>query len=301
MPTKYELQAARRLAIRQARYETAIQGVLREALRKIEADLKVIYNKYAVDGVLTKAQMTQYNRLATLKRQLIADLNPALRANVVTLTRLRPEQYQAAFFNYAWTIDQQAGIALSWGTVNKRAITETLGNRFFSKAVRDYGPNARRWVREAVNDGLIRGKSYQRMARDLKGAINSTYNQALTIVRTEGGYAQSAGQSDAYVAAQEQGVQGVRRWIATLDNVTRGDHAAMDAAPQQEDGLYHLPGGETARYPRDMSLSAGNRINCRCDETFEIDGYAPELRRTREDGIVPNQTYAEWVMDRRTF
>ena len=278
--------------------------VLRAALRKIETDLKVIYNKYAVDGVLTKANMTQYNRLATLERKLIAELNPALRKNVVTMNRLRPEQYQASFFQYAWAIDQQGRVALDWGTLNRRAVTETLGNRFFNKARRNYGPNARRWVREAVNEGLIRGKSFQRMARDLKGAINSTYNQALTIVRTEGGYAQSAGQSDAYDLATEQGVEATRRWLATLDMITRGSHAGADGLARAKDGLYHLPGGgygATGRFPKDVSFSAGNRINCRCDETFEIEGYEPELRRTRDEGLVPNQTYATWASDRKMF
>ena len=301
MPTRYEIQAARRLAALLVSKERQIQAALASALGQMRADMGKIYETYAVDGVLTKAQMTQYNRLATMEQQILADLNPAITRNLATIDKLRPQQYQASFFNYAWTIDQETRIALKWGVLNEKAVAEALASEFYHISKIRYGQGARLAVRAAVNDGLIRGKSYQQMAKDLRGAVNTTYNKALVIARTEGGYAQSAGQMAAYDKAAAQGVEGQITWIATLDGKTRGDHAAMDGVPRQSDGLFHLPGGDRGRFPHDEMLSAGNRINCRCDTTFEIDGYAPELRRTREDGIIPNQTYAEWAMDRRTF
>ena len=301
MPTRYELQAARRLERLLISRERQIQAALADALGKMRADMGKIYERYAVDGVLSKAQMTQYNRLATMEAQILADLNPAIRSNLATIDKLRPQQYQASFFNYAWTVDQETQIALKWGVLNKNAVAEALESEFYHISKQRYGMNARFAVRSAVNDGLIQGKSYQRMARDLRGAINTTYNRALVIARTEGGFAQSAGQMAAYDTAAAQGVEGAITWIATLDGKTRGDHAAMDGMPRGDDGLFHLPGGDRGRFPHDEMLSAGNRINCRCDSAFEVTGLEPELRRTREDGIVPNQTYADWVLDRRTF
>lgn len=301
MPTRYELQAARRLERLLVSRERQVQRALADALVKMRADMGLIYERYAVNGILSKAQMTQYNRLATMEKQILADLNPAIRKNIGTMNRLRPEQYQASFFNYAWTIDQQGGIALKWGMLNERAVLEALDSEFYRISKVRYGQGARLAVRSAVNDGLIRGKSYENMARDLRGAINTTYKRALVITRTEGGFAQSAGQMAAFDTAAAQGVEGEITWIATLDDKTRGDHAAMDGMPRRDDGLFHLPGGDQGHFPHDEMLSAGNRINCRCDTTFEISGYEPELRRIRDEGIVPNQTYADWVLDRRMF
>jgi len=301
MPTRYEIQAARRLERILISRERQIQKALADALAKMRADMGKIYERYAVNGVLTKAQMTQYNRLATMEKQILADLNPAIRNNLTAIDRLRPQQYQASFFNYAWAVDQETRIALSWGALNEKAVAEALSSEFYHISKIRYGQDARLAVRSAVNDGLIRGKSYQQMARDLRGAINTTYNRALVIARTEGGFAQSAGQMAAYDKAATQGVEGEITWIATLDGKTRGDHAAMDGVPRREDGLFHLPGGDRGKFPRDEMLSAANRINCRCDTIFEVSGYEPQLRRTREDGLIPNQTYADWILDRRTF
>jgi hypothetical protein len=41
--------------------------------------------------------------------------------------------------------------------------------------------------------------------------------------------------------------------------------------------------------------------NCRCDIRFEIEGFEPTIRRSREDGIVPYQTYDTWKEDKQTF
>lgn len=38
--------------------------------------------------------------------------------------------------------------------------------------------------------------------------------------------------------------------------------------------------------------------NCRCSVRAEIDGYKPEFRRTREEGIIPYETYREWEENR---
>jgi hypothetical protein len=36
-------------------------------------------------------------------------------------------------------------------------------------------------------------------------------------------------------------------------------------------------------------------INCRCTVIDVIEGLEPELRRTREDGVQPYQTFATWA------
>jgi hypothetical protein len=56
---------------------------------------------------------------------------------------------------------------------------------------------------------------------------------------------------------------------------------------QTRDGLYIAHSGHN-----------GNRYiavhNCRCGIRMDIEGYSPELRRSREQGIIPYQTYSDW-------
>ena len=57
-----------------------------------------IYDKYAVDGKLTKVEMTKYNKYQTMEEQILKKLDPALKANIETIKKLLPDQFQQSFF-----------------------------------------------------------------------------------------------------------------------------------------------------------------------------------------------------------
>jgi SPP1 gp7 family putative phage head morphogenesis protein len=276
------------------RRERQIAQALEKALAKIRGDIATLYDRYALNGVLTKAEMTQANRLVTAERQLVRELNTAIVDNKAVIKQLRPEQYEAAFFRYAWAIDQEAGIRLAWGRVPIRQVMRNLDNRMYHIALDRYGKDARMLIRQALNNGLVRGQSFQQMMRGIRDALNTTAARAVRIARTEGMRAANAGTVDAYTKAAELGVQGNIVWVATLDDRTRDQHADMDGVARGADGMFQMPNGEKTPAPGDPVLSAGNSINCRCTTRYEIEGYAPTLRRTREEGLIPYQTYNEW-------
>jgi len=291
---KLEDRVAKQLLTLEADYEKEIALSLRDALNQMRGEMARIYEKYATAGKLTKAEMTRYNRYATMEKQMLSALDPALKANLRTIRRLTPEQYEASFFRYAWSVDQSTGLRLAWGNVNKAQIAAALASEYSKISLERYGLDARMAIRSALNNGLSLGKSYAQMASDLKKAINTTNFKASRIVRTEGQYAVNAGQEAAYQKAKENGVKGQERWQATLDGRTRDQHQIMDGKAKEEDGLYHFPNGDTAPYPVWEGLSAENRINCRCHEILVIEGYEPQLRRTRSEGVIPYQNYTEW-------
>ena len=113
-------------------------------------------------------------------------------------------------------------------------------------------------VREGVVAGLISGKSYDDMARDLTRAVRVGLRRALKIVRTEGQAAQNAGAADAYATARAQGVEGDEVWDAALDGPTRPTHRDMDGVKKSDDGLFHGAIG-SAPYPGWDGLPAGER------------------------------------------
>ena len=80
-------------------------------------------------------------------------------------------------------------------------------------------------------------------------------------------------------------------WDATLDGRTRITHRRMDGVKRNAEGYFEPI---HARYPLDENLPAEESIRCRCRLRFEIDGYSPQLRRTREQGIIPYMNYDEW-------
>lgn len=297
--SKLEQQALNSLLLREAKYSKQIQHQLASVLTTMYGEMKKIYDKYAINGKLTKVEMTKYNKYSTMEEQILKTLDPALKANIKTIKKLLPSQFNESFFHYAWAIDQASGLRLSWGLVNTKALLGAFDitnpkNIELQEALKNYGPTAKKRIRAALLNGLSQGKSYDQMAKDLKKSISKIYSSAITIVRTEGQTAINAGQTIAYTRAQENGIEGNEVWSATKDAKTRQDHGYADGQKKDSDGYFNV-GGEKALYPGDPSLSAGNRINCRCNTRFEIDGYSPQLMRTREEGILPYQTYTDYA------
>ena len=282
------------------KYEREIAALYRESLDEIRKEMSKIYEKYAVNGILTRAEMTKYNRLATLEKNVLDALSPAVRKGIQTIDRLKPIEYGEAFFRTSWAVDSASGVNLTWGPLDKATIAANLDNPFYITSTERLTGTLKGAVRNTINNGLALGQSYTEMMRDIKGLVNLKNFETMRILRTELHDAQEAGIADSYDSALEQGINGRVIWIATLDGKTRDTHGAMDGVARDEDGMFRGAIGE-APYPGWEGLPAGERIACRCDIRFEIEGFAPEIRRSREDGLVPQQTYEQWKNDRKTF
>lgn len=291
-------RSMRALDAKMVQYERRIARELRTALDAIRADLVRIYDKYAIDGLLTHAEMTRYNRLAALERSVLDRVTPAVRAAAGQIRRLGPDVYEEAFFRAGWVMDNGGGIRLTWGPLPKEVILATVENTMAKIALDRYRLETPIQFRRAINQGLLQGKSYQDMARDIRDAVDLKAFEAIRIARTEGQTAINAATDYAYNVAQEQGVEMGVRWVATLDDRTRDTHGAMDGVMRDEDGIFRPI---NAPYPAWEGLDAGERINCRCGTMPIIEGYEPALRRTRDQGVIPYQDYNAWRAGPRVF
>jgi len=289
-----EDRTVKALAARENKYARECAVSWKSALDEMRVKMSKIYEKYSTDGILTRAEMAKYNRYATMEKEMVKITRESVNVTKGLTDRLRPDQYNEAFYRYAWTIDNSENIRVAWGLLNKDVILENLNNEFYFISKKTYGDNAVAGIRRALNDGLISGKGYSAMIKDLKKSVNTSNANLMRILRTEGQTAVNAGQDDAYTKAAEKGVEGGRIWDATLDGATRPTHQAMDQKARQEDGLYNGPGGFRAPFPVWDGLSAKERINCRCHERFQINDYPPQLRRSRDGGIVEYQDYETW-------
>jgi len=124
-------------------------------------------------------------------------------------------------------------------------------------------------VREAMQAGVDAGLDARSIARKLREewpAISRM--RAERIVRTEVVSASNWGTyQGADAIAREFGIEMEKEWNATSDGRTREDHADMHGETVAMDGQF-IVGGEPADYPGDPSLSAAQRIQCRCAIAF---------------------------------
>jgi len=299
---QFEDRSYKALQAKAAKYERKVATVLKDVLADARAEIARLYAKYqgATDG-LTVADAMRYGRLRTMERELIDAIGKAADATVKSIDTMKVDLYGEAYSRYGWSVDQASGVRLRWYVLNKAIVSESLSNSRYKFAIQTYSRDARVRVMAALNKGLTMGYGYQDMARGVKDAINATYAQALRIMRTEGQTAMNAAHDVALVEAMEQGVKLRKVWSAVKDDRTRDTHREMDGKEIGEDGLFTLPSGEQTPYPAWEGLSAEERINCRCSAEADIEGYEPSIMRTREDGVIPYQSYNRWENNRRLW
>jgi hypothetical protein len=263
---KYENLNTQVLKADIVRYERELVRNYREALAKIRADIGKVYEKYAVNGVLTNAEMSKYNRLTSLEKQLTEDIRPVFRKNQALIEKMSRVEYEEAFYRSAWAIDQNTGVALRWGLLNPKTVEAAVAN-----PLRKIGETRLRQdglikIQRAVSQGLIRGESYPNMMKGIRSAINGNASDALRIVRTEGQRAQVMGQQANYADARDIGVEVIDVWDAALDSRTRDSHGALDGVPAQYrsngEPYWNTAVGEVAGPLR--SGVASFDVNCRC-------------------------------------
>jgi hypothetical protein len=290
----FEKRNYKLLLANQAEYEKRIAKTILDSLDSVRAELSKIYEKYSKDGLLTKTDMVQYGRLAALEKSLMEQADPAIRSTLKELKRLPTQFYSEAYFHEAWAIDQASELRLGWGVINRDSVMEVLDNTFFQDALSSYRPNFLKALRAALATGLPQGISYIDMMKNITKVFNLTAYEAMRIIRTEGQTALNAGTADAYLRAKEKGIELDEIWDATLDGSTRPTHQVADGTKKQEDGYFYV-GGYPTLYPCWEGLPAKERIQCRCRVRAEIAGYSPLLRRSKEDGVIPYQTYSDWA------
>ncbi len=298
-PTQKQLEnkaAATALALENKVSREVLRGY-KKALNDLRAVMSKTYEKYSIDGVLTHAEMTKYNRLIVLEKQIADILGPTFTKSGAAIRRLQRLQFEESFFRHGWVMDQGVGVELKWGLFNPEAIKAAAENEFSKIAIQGARQNGLLGIRREVTSGLIQGDSYPKMARKIKKFMDRTASSYETIVRTEGQKAIVKGQIAAYDRADELGVESDRIWDATLDSVTRDTHGALDgvAGIREEDAQpYWMLGGVRTIGPGQSGVAAED-ISCRCRLRNQITGYKPEVRRIRDEGVVPYKTFGQWA------
>jgi len=123
-----------------------------------------------------------------------------------------------------------------------------------------------------IERGISEGLGAREVARSIRDDKDFNKNRALTIARTE--TVTSANQGK-YMAALSSPYVKLKKWLPFMDKRTRPTHLDFLNRPFVEmDQLFFLQNLQTgalesARYPCDNTLSAGNSINCRCIVVFE--------------------------------
>ena len=263
------------------------------ALDQIRVVLSKTYEKYAINGVLTHAEMSKFNRLMGLQTQLTEIMGPVYTKNAALTSKLAAVEYEQAFYRYEWALDQNSGVALKWGKLNPATVKAAVTNDLAKIAKKGIRQDGLLGIQRTVTQGLIQGQSFPKMARGLKASIERSASGYMTIARTEGQRSAVLGQIAQADESERLGIDVKRIWDATLDSRTRPEHGQLDGQAADEDGMFHTSVGLVSGPLQ--SGDPGFDIQCRCRLREEVADYPPEVRRIRGEGIQPYITYNEWA------
>lgn len=120
-------------------------------------------------------------------------------------------------------------------------------------------------IQRAIDDGT----SIDDLADYIREYIPATYkNRERAIARTETCEAQGYSGRE---AALYTGLDMTKSWLAWIDDKTRTGHAEYNGETTSMDEPYVID-GDQMMYPGDSTLGAGagNLVNCRCTETYQV-------------------------------
>lgn len=212
----------------------------------------------------------QHNKLQAIYERLYKD---------ITITEAEIQWYQfndPALKQQKDLIDVFAGIFAPntndvpitlWRSLLNEFLTVRIAGR-----IAEVEQTTRKRIASLIEKGILEGLGAREVARLIRKDTQFNRNRSLTIARTETVTSANQGR---YMSALSSPYVKKKAWLPFADKRTRPTHLAMLDVPfvdmDQLFWLQNLKTGalESAQYPCDSSLSAGNVCNCRCLVVFE--------------------------------
>ncbi len=179
---------------------------------------------------------------------------------------------------YDRTIDaigimMEKGSALFLETKSLANIKNRLYEIFATQArkVKDYlKKSTTRKVKKIVERGFEDGLTNDEIATEIQKKLKiEERRRAVVIAETEIGAASAETRDE--IARNNLEGQLLKEWVTRGDRKVRHSHEEADKKKVPFDGFFTLygdKGAETTPYPRHRSLSAGQRVNCRCKAKY---------------------------------
>jgi SPP1 gp7 family putative phage head morphogenesis protein len=290
--------------------------VYRLAEIDVRNEIARLYTLYQVEGELTRSQAAQFIRQSRIKEEIERVMRPYLLQSRDIIEQGALFGFDTSHLQHAWAIEQAVGVSMGFGAVSDTAVRAAVGlggtfeelrgilstreiarhQDIMERAFRKYERDTVRKIGQELGRGIIQGESIPKLNRRLRDkAIVQSYHSAERIARTETLRALSIGARVSYEQAGDFGVTVEQTWDATLDDRTRPDHATMDGrVKNNETGLFeNTPWGQPTPGPHETDI-AEQDINCRCQIGGNVGNISPRVRRIRDEGIRPYQTFTQW-------
>lgn len=276
--------------------ERSIRRTYRELVKKVLAELGVIYQSYEKDGILTYEEMMKYDRLKKFINSLTEHVNVMSKEARVEITTLLSESYLFSYQWMGWAIEREAHKKLQYTTLKleqiKRAINNPITGLTLSETLEKNRRDIISKIQQNVTQSLVRGSTYKEIASELNKVFDNDYKKSIRVARTETHRVREQGALDSAKYANKKGVVMMKKWRNMKDSrvrrTSKANHLKMDNVKIPVDALFNLGNGEYGEAPGNTGY-AHHDINCRCILVYEIDKV---VGRTNDD--LAKQTFEDF-------
>lgn len=286
------------------KYRLNILQQYKASLKEIQSVIAKMYEKFG--DVIPPNQIYQYNRLKTIELQIQEEIRIADRRFKQLTRNAIKDIFENAYYRSGFAFESALGVKMGFSILSDKKIEAAILNpmdriTWINRAT-EHGRKLNQNIREEITRGIIQGKSYPEVARQIKKKIDIASTRLVRVVQTETHRAHTMGSLEAFsrieALAEDSGFKVKKLWLATLDGKTRDEHRELDGQIADEDGLFHVA-GFSAEAPGLFGVAELD-INCRCEILTEVEGYETKFRRDNENGkIIEWKNYQQWAEDKK--
>lgn len=249
----------------------------KETLDTFRNEARQLYDKYAVKGQISFADMQKFDRIDKLKVVITQEVNKLYKNNDKLVKSLLNQVYEDSF-NFSKSTVESAAKRKVRGVIKDDIVKQTInmpldGLTLDDRLSRDKSVTDAK-IRQTFQKAFSEGDSYSKLSKDLQKNLEISANQANTIARTEGHRIMEAGKYDPMQNAANQSIEIEKVWRTSKDekvrNTVKVSHVAMDNQTVEFDENFVSPKtGGTGIYPGQLGTAADD-VNCRCIALYNI-------------------------------
>ncbi|HZJ98615.1 MAG TPA: phage minor head protein, partial [Tissierellaceae bacterium] len=225
-----------------------------------------LYSKYEVEGQLPFYEMSKYQRLSKMDKEIMDIVSELYKGNNQTIKGTLKGIVNDSYTNTLDIASKATGQRIK-GILKPIDVTKTINTDMaglrWTERTGKYRIDAIYDIQKEIKQGLTQGDTYGTMAKRLKGKLETDIKKANTIVRTESARVHSQAKEDSFDRIEKAGVVFKEQWISSQDERVRSNHRALDGVIINRGEMFHSPSGAIGPGPGLMG-SAADDINCRC-------------------------------------
>lgn len=233
-----------------------------KALQEIEEKVLVLQGRNQTVSV-----QNQLQKQLQLRQQISTILDKMRSNNYDQISKYLNECYEDGFLGTLFDLQGQ-GVPLAF-PINQQQVIKaiTLDSKISKGLYKRLGYNVedlKKKISSEITRGIIAGKPYQEIAKQLQLITDVDYKKSKRIAVTEGHRIQNQSTLDAMYKAKAVGADIKKQWDSTLDGRTRSTHRELDGQIVDVDEEFVIPStGSTAKCAGGFGIPSED-CNCRC-------------------------------------